>query len=89
MRAPSPNYRLINALTVITHLLLQGEWSFLVDKVRVTPWSAIITTQLVAALGLLALLVRFDARLYDYIWVVALVAYEVLVIRALVRRENK
>jgi hypothetical protein len=88
MRAPSPNYRLINALTVITHLLLQGEWSFLVDKVRVTPWSAIITTQLVAALGLLALLVRFDARWYDYIWVVALVAYEVLVIRALVRREN-
>jgi hypothetical protein len=58
-------------------------------SVRVTPWSAIITTQLVAALGLLALLGRFDARWYDYIWVVALVAHEVLVIRALVRRENK
>ena len=59
------------------------------DKVKTTPWLAIITTQLVAALGLLALLARFDARWYDYIWVVALVAYEILVIRALVRRQNK
>ncbi|MHA7200188.1 hypothetical protein [Arthrobacter alkaliphilus] len=48
---------------------------------------AIITTQLVAALGLLALLVRFDARWYDYIWVLALLAYEILVIRGLVRRQ--
>lgn len=59
------------------------------DKVKTTPWLAIITTQLVAAFGLLALLVRLDARWYDYIWVVALVAYEILVIRALVRRQNK
>lgn len=59
------------------------------DKVKTTPWSAIITTQLAAALGLLALLVRFDARWYDYTWVVALVAYEILVMRALVRRQNK
>ncbi|WP_345447821.1 hypothetical protein [Arthrobacter gyeryongensis] len=56
---------------------------------KTTPWLPIVTTQLVAALGLLALLVRFDARWYDYIWVVALVAYEILVMRALVRRENK
>lgn len=69
--------------------LQQEGWSFLVDKVKVTPWPAIITTQLVAALGLMALLVRFDAHWYDYLWVVALVAYEILVIRALVRRENK
>ncbi|MCZ9884593.1 hypothetical protein [Arthrobacter sp. B2a2-09] len=59
------------------------------DKVKTTPWLAIITTQLGAALGLLALLVRFDARWFDYIWVVALVAYEILVIRALVRRQDK
>lgn len=57
------------------------------DKVKTTPWLAIITTQLVAALGLLALLVRFDARWYDYIWVLALLAYEVLVIRGLIRRK--
>lgn len=57
------------------------------DKVKTTPWLAIISTQLVAALGLLALLVRFDAHWYDYFWVVALVAYEVLVIRGLIRRK--
>ncbi|MEV8151014.1 hypothetical protein AB0O52_23090 [Arthrobacter sp. NPDC080073] len=56
---------------------------------KTTPWLAIVTTQLVATLGLLALLVRFDARWYDYIWVVALVAYEILVIRALIRRQDK
>lgn len=64
-----------------------GHWE--VDKVKTTPWSAIIATQLVAALGPLALLVRFDARWYDYIWVVALVAYEILVMRALVRGQSK
>lgn len=69
--------------------LLREEWSFLVDKVRVTPWSAIITTQLIALLGLLALLIRFDAHWYDYLWAVVLVTYEVLVIRALVHRAGK
>ncbi|MEZ2389329.1 hypothetical protein AB6813_07240 [bacterium RCC_150] len=69
--------------------LRREEWSFLVDKVKDSPWSAIIMTQLLAALGLLALLVRFDAPWYDYFWVLALVVYEVLVIRALVRRVGK
>lgn len=62
-------------------------WLYPVDKVNnPSPWIAIVTTQLLVLIGLSAMLFRFEAKWYDYVLVLVVVVYEVLVIRALVRR---
>ncbi len=51
-----------------------------------TLWSLILVTQLVGLLGLSSLLARLEAAWYDYLLVALFLAYEVFVIRSLVRR---
>lgn len=51
-----------------------------------TPWGLILITQLVGIAGLSSLLVRLQAEWYDFALVGLFFAYEVLVIRSLLRR---
>jgi hypothetical protein len=51
-----------------------------------TPWGLILITQLVGLMGLSSLLVRLQGQWYDFALVGLFFAYEVLVIRSLVRR---
>lgn len=61
--------------------------SFLSEKnTSSTPWCLILITQLVGLMGLISLLVRLQAQWYDFALVGLFFAYEVLVIRSLVRR---
>jgi hypothetical protein len=57
-------------------------------KIESTPWSVILITQLLGVVGLGALLIRLQAEWYDFLLVGLFIAYEVLVIRALVRRAS-
>lgn len=51
-------------------------------------WRAIWLTQLVVALALLSMLTRLQAEWYDYLLLVGIVAYEILVIRSLVKKAH-
>lgn len=57
-------------------------------KVESTPWSLILITQLLGIVGLSALLVRLHAEWYDFLLLGLFIVYEVMVIRALVRRAS-
>lgn len=57
-------------------------------KIEPTPWSVIMTTQLLGVVGLGALLIRLQAEWYDFLLVGLFLVYEVLVIRSLVRRAS-
>lgn len=68
--------------------ILKGEQllSLAEKKTSSTPWGLILITQLVGIAGLSSLLVRLQAEWYDFALVGLFFAYEVLVIRSLLRR---